>query len=81
MAKTFYTLRDLQDLAAQGVTRLEYDDEVVITHEARDRAPHLGIELARAECPCPTTPAGGRPETGRPETGRPETGRPETGRP
>ncbi len=47
MAKTFYTERDIQDLAARGVTALDVDDNVVITDMGRDAALKLGIKLAR----------------------------------
>ncbi len=64
MPKTFYTLHDIQDLAKAGVTRVEYNDDIVITDEARERAPHLGIELVRVDRPRPPAPASeGRPGT------------------
>ena len=53
MPKTFYTLHDIQDFAKAGVTRVEYNDDIVITDEARERAPHLGMELVRADRPRP----------------------------
>lgn len=45
MPKTFYTQRDIEDLAKQGVQSLVEDDDVVLTDLARDKAMRLGIEL------------------------------------
>ncbi|MCW5876745.1 MAG: hypothetical protein KIS85_07665 [Anaerolineales bacterium] len=45
MAKVFYTERDIEDLARQGVTSLAVSDEVVVTDLAREKARRLGIEL------------------------------------
>ncbi|MBM3143652.1 MAG: hypothetical protein FJ010_01530 [Chloroflexi bacterium] len=47
MAKTFYTERDIEDLARQGITALEVDDSIVLTDLARDKAMRLGIQLIR----------------------------------
>ena len=47
MAKTFYTERDMEEMAARGVTALDVDDNVVITDVARDKAMTLGIRLVR----------------------------------
>lgn len=47
MPKTFYTERDIEDLARQGVSALDIDDDVVLTDLARDKARRLGIELVR----------------------------------
>jgi hypothetical protein len=47
MPKTFYTERDIQDLAARGVTSLEVNDDVVLTDLARDEALKRGIRLVR----------------------------------
>jgi hypothetical protein len=43
--KTFYTERDIEDLHANGVTKIEVDDEVVLTDLAREKAERLGIQL------------------------------------
>ncbi len=48
MPKTFYTERDIEDLARQGITALEVDDDIVLTDIARDKAMRLGIDLIRA---------------------------------
>jgi hypothetical protein len=51
--KTFYTERDIQDLADRGVTTLEVNDDVVVTDLARERALALGLRLARASAAHP----------------------------
>ena len=38
MPKTFYTERDIEDLAKRGVISLVEDDDVVLTDLARDKA-------------------------------------------
>lgn len=48
MAKTFYTERDIQDLADRGVTTLEVNNDVVLTELAREQALARGIRLVRA---------------------------------
>jgi hypothetical protein len=48
MAKTFYTERDIVDLAGRGVTSLEVNDNVVLTDAARDEALKRGVRLVRA---------------------------------
>jgi hypothetical protein len=45
MPKTFYTERDIEDLAKRGVISLLEDDDVVLTDLARDKAMRLGIEI------------------------------------
>jgi len=47
MAKTFYTERDIDELHARGVTRLEMNDDVVLTDLARERCDQHGIRLIR----------------------------------
>ena len=47
MPKTFYTERDIEDLAARGVKALNINDEVVLTDLARDKALALGFRLER----------------------------------
>jgi len=47
MAKTFYTERDIEDLASQGVNSLVIDTNVVLTDLARDKARLLGVELLK----------------------------------
>lgn len=48
MPKTFYTERDIQDLAGRGVTDLAVSDDVVITDLGRDMALKLGLRLVRS---------------------------------
>ncbi|HLE74173.1 MAG TPA: hypothetical protein VI688_08005 [Anaerolineales bacterium] len=45
MPKVFYTERDIEDLARQGVTSLAITDSVVVTDLAREKARKLGIQL------------------------------------
>jgi hypothetical protein len=47
MAKTFYTERDIIDMADRGVTSLEINDDVVITDLGVDQALKRGIKLVR----------------------------------
>ncbi len=58
MPKTFYTQHDIQDLAAEGVTRLEISDDVVLTDLAREQAMKVGMELVRSPSPPAPTPDG-----------------------
>jgi hypothetical protein len=45
MAKVFYTERDIEDLARQGVTSLTITDDTVLTELAREKARRAGIAL------------------------------------
>ncbi|MBS1248661.1 MAG: hypothetical protein MAG431_00220 [Chloroflexi bacterium] len=56
MPKTFYTERDIEDLARQGVSALEIDDDVVLTDLARDKARRLGLDLIRPDDKPPAAP-------------------------
>ena len=47
--KTFYTERDIEDLANQGITSLIIHDDIVLTDLAREKANHLGIALVDAQ--------------------------------
>ena len=49
MAKTFYTERDIEDLAAQGAQSLPVDENTVLTELARERARKLGIEIVEGD--------------------------------
>ncbi|MBU0513102.1 MAG: hypothetical protein KKD28_04380 [Chloroflexi bacterium] len=51
MPKTFYTERDIEDMAKRGVISLAVDDDIVLTDLARDKAMRLGIELLREQPP------------------------------
>lgn len=56
MPKTFYTERDIEDLAKRGVISLVEDDDVVLTDIARDKAIRLGIEILRDHDKPPSAP-------------------------
>ncbi len=56
MPKTFYTERDIEDLARQGVGALDIGDDVVLTDLARDKARRLGVELVRPHDKPPAAP-------------------------
>lgn len=58
MGKTFYTERDIEDMAARGVTAIDIDDNVVLTDLARDKAIGLGLRLVR-HTPGNSAPSGG----------------------
>lgn len=47
MAKTFYTERDIQDMARRGVTSLVVNDDTVLTDLGREMAIKHGIRLVR----------------------------------
>ena len=56
MPKTFYTERDIEDLAKRGVISLVEDDDVVLTDLARDKARRLGIEILHEHDQPPSAP-------------------------
>lgn len=56
MPKTFYTERDIEDLAKRGVISLVEDDDVVLTDLARDKAMRLGIEIVHEFDQPPSAP-------------------------
>lgn len=43
--KTFYTERDIEDLADQGTKSLIIHDDIVLTDLAREKANNLGVAL------------------------------------
>ena len=47
MAKTFYTEHEIEDLFKRGVTRLEMNDNVVLTGLAYEKAQKLGMQLVQ----------------------------------
>jgi len=53
MSKTFYTERDISDLADRGITSLEVNDDVVLTELARDEARKRSLKLVRSAPPGP----------------------------
>ena len=56
MAKTFYTERDIEDLAARGVMTLVVNSDVVLTELAREKAERLGVALVRENEAPPSAP-------------------------
>ncbi|NUM48519.1 MAG: hypothetical protein HUU38_27755, partial [Anaerolineales bacterium] len=56
MPKTFYTERDIEDLARRGVTSITVTDDVVLTEVAREKAERLGVALIRAVDTPPSAP-------------------------
>ncbi len=44
MSRTFYTERDIEDMAKRGVTEIEINDSVYITDVAREMMDKLGIK-------------------------------------
>lgn len=44
MARTFYTERDIEDLAKRGVTEIEINDSVYVTDLAREMMDKLGVK-------------------------------------
>jgi len=46
MPKTFYTERDIEDLARNGVRSLAVNDDVVLTELAYEKAEKLGVKLS-----------------------------------
>jgi hypothetical protein len=56
MPKSFYTERDIEDLAKRGVISLLEDDDVVLTDLARDKAMRLGIEIVHEYDQPPSAP-------------------------
>lgn len=62
--KTFYSVQDIEDLAARGQRQLVLDETVVLTDLARHAAQQLGISLvypgqspSRPAAPAPSSPA------------------------
>ena len=56
MAKTFYTERDIEELARQGIRSLAVNDSVVLTELAVEKARTLGINLVRPHDTPPSAP-------------------------
>jgi len=48
MGKTFYTEHEIEDLVKSGVTRLEMNDNTVLTGLAYEKAQKLGMQLVQA---------------------------------
>ena len=49
--KTFYTVRDIEDMFAAGVREIETHDDVVVTDVAREKAIALGMRLKPLDAP------------------------------
>jgi hypothetical protein len=47
MAKTFYTEHEIEDLFKSGVTRLDVNENVVLTGLAYEKAQKLGMQLVQ----------------------------------
>lgn len=47
--KTFYTVRDIEDMHAAGVVEIDIHDDVVLTDVAREKAIALGLHLKPAD--------------------------------
>ncbi len=43
--KTFYTVRDIEDMAGRGELSIQLSDDVVVTMAGRERAQELGVRL------------------------------------
>ena len=56
MPKQFYTERDIEDLARQGVNRLELSDDIVLTELAYEKAKRLGFQLGKGDLANPAAP-------------------------
>lgn len=56
MAKTFYTERDIEELAQRGVHSLVVNDNIVLTELAVERAMRLGVALVREHDTPPSAP-------------------------
>jgi hypothetical protein len=55
MARTFYTERDIEDLAARGVKEVRVDDNVYITDAALEMMDKLGIKRVAANGASPSS--------------------------
>jgi len=49
--KTFYTVRDIEDMHAAGTTEILIHDDVVLTDVAREKAIAFGMRLTPVESP------------------------------
>jgi hypothetical protein len=56
MPKTYYTERDIEDLAKQGVRSLLVDEDVALTDLAYEKARRLGVELLQRTDTPPAAP-------------------------
>ena len=72
--KTFYTVRDVEDMHASGTTEIRIHDDVVLTDVAREKAVALGMRLTPVDAP-PSRREGSGGTTGDPPTSPPPRGR------
>jgi hypothetical protein len=56
MPKTYYTERDIEDLARRGVRSLLVDEDVALTDLAYEKARRLGVELLQRTDTPPAAP-------------------------
>ncbi len=56
MAKTFYTERDIEDMATRGQMSIEMSDDVVLTELAFEKAERLGVKLIQPHHLPPAAP-------------------------
>ena len=56
MPKTFYTERDIEDLARNGIRKLVVTDDVVLTELAYEKAEKLGVVLTDGLAKPPSAP-------------------------
>ena len=68
--KTFYTVRDVEDMHASGTTEIRIHDDVVLTDVAREKAVALGMRLTPVDAP-PSRREGTGGTTGDPPTSPP----------
>jgi len=71
--KIFYTVRDIEDMHAAGVTEIVIHDDVVLTDVAREKAIALGMQLKPVEQAKASRPV---PGTSRADLGAPTNARP-----
>ncbi len=64
MPKVFYTERDIEDLAKQGVKSINVNDDVVVTDAAREKARRVGVDLIVERPPSASKPASAPQPTG-----------------
>lgn len=73
MAKTFYTERDIEDMARRGVMSVVINSDVVLTELAREKAERLGVKLVRENENPPSAPVRPYISTPSPSAGAKQT--------
>ena len=53
--KTFHTERDIEEMHAAGVTEINVNDNVILTHLAFEKALSLGMRIKTDKQPTPVT--------------------------